>query len=203
MKSFATDAALKNEYYRDHYFSVDMVELHLKDSQGRNSALYLNSGGIDIVYDSPTAPTSGNNTYTAQGDFIGFSPLSEDFDVKVGKFSIYLSAINNNYISKFIDGEVEGKRVVIYKAFFNLTTFEIISSPILMFDGLIYNFAISEGAKSCQINVDCSSLFADFERTAGRKTNNWSNWLYQGSDYDNSMDKSGWVGQTEFKWGRI
>jgi hypothetical protein len=72
-----------------------------------------------------------------------------------------------------------------------------------MFDGLIYNFAISEGAKSCQINVDCSSLFADFERSAGRKTNNWSNWLYQGSDYDNSMVKSGWVGQTEFKWGRI
>ena len=206
MKSFASDPALKTEYYRDHCFAVDLVELHLKTSNGGNDPLYLNSGGIDISYNSPTAPTTpvgGTNTYTAQGDFIGFSPLAEDFDVRVGKFSIFLSAISNNYSSKFINYEIEGKRVVIYKAFLNLTTFAIISQPILMFDGLIYNFAITEGAKSCQINVDCSSLFADFERTAGRKTNNWSNWLYQGGNYDMSMDKSGWVGQSEFKWGRV
>lgn len=203
MKSFYTDSALRSEYYRDHNFAIDLVEIHLKDNAGLADPLYLCTGGIDVDYDSATAPDTGVNTYTAQGDFIGFSSLTEDFDVKVGKFSIYLSGIGNSYVSKFINTEVEGKRVVIYKAFMDLTTFQIVSQPILMFDGVVYNFAISEGARSCQINVDCSSLFADFERTTGRKTNNWSNWLFQGNNYDMSMEKSGWVGQTEFKWGRL
>jgi hypothetical protein len=45
-------------------------------------------------------------------------------------------------------------------------------------------------------------LFADFERSNGRKTNNWSNWLFQGVQYDKAFVKSGWVGETEIKWGR-
>jgi hypothetical protein len=53
------------------------------------------------------------------------------------------------------------------------------------------------------MTLECSSLFADFERTAGRKTNNWSNWLYQGVEYDTAMEKASFVGQIEFKWGKI
>jgi hypothetical protein len=51
--------------------------------------------------------------------------------------------------------------------------------------------------------VDCSTLFADFERTAGRKTNSGSNWLYQGTTSDTAFEKSGFVGNTEFLWGRL
>lgn len=207
MKSFAYTNN-KDEYYRDHTISVDCVELHLKDASGANQALYLCSGGFDITFDSATAPTAGTNTYAAQGNFIGFSGMSEDFDVKVGKFTITLSAINNDYLSKFINWEVEGKRVVIYKAFLSFGSsgtgpLALVADPIMMYDGTIYNFTVAETAKSCQISIDCSSLFADFERTAGRKTNNWSNWLFQGDQSDTCMEKAGWVGQTEIKWGRL
>lgn len=179
----------RDEFYRDHCFAVDLVSLAIP-----SGTLYINTGGVDIVYNS--------NTYTAQGDFLGFSKLSEDFDVKVGKFTIYLSGLGSNYISKFVSAGTEGSRVRIHKAFLNLSTLAIIDNPVLLFDGSIYNIAITETAKSCQINVDCSSLFADFERTSGRMTNNWSNWLYQGQQYDLCMDKSGYVGNTEFLWGR-
>jgi hypothetical protein len=179
----------RDEFYRDHCFAVDLVSIALP-----TGTLYLNTGGVDIVYNS--------NTYTAQGDFLGFSKLSEDFDVKVGKFTIYLSGLGTNYISKFVSAGTEGSRVKIYKAFLNLSTLAIIDNPVLLFDGSIYNIAITETAKSCQINIDCSSLFADFERTNGRKSNNWSNWLFQGSNSDDCFEKSGWVGTTEFKWGR-
>jgi hypothetical protein len=208
MKDFASNAANKSEYYRDHTIMVDCVELHLKDASGANQPLYLCSGGADLTFDTLTAPTAGANTYSAQGDFIGFTSLAEDFDVKVGKFSIYLSGIGNDYINRLINYEVEGKRVVIYKAFLNFgptgqDPLSLVASPILMFDGIIYNFAVSESNKSCQITIDCSSLFADFERTNGRKTNNWSNWLFQGSNSDDCFEKSGYVGQTEYKWGRL
>lgn len=207
MKDFALTAN-RDEYYRDHTISVDCVELHLKDNLGANQALYLCSGGFDVAFDSATAPTAGTNTYSAQGNFIGFSGMSEDMEVKVGKFTITLSGIGNDYISKFINYEVEGKRVVIYKAFLGFGNtgtdpLSLVAAPILMYDGTIYNFSVNETAKTCQISVDCSSLFADFERSNGRKTNNWSNWLFQGANTDKCFDKAGWVGQTEFKWGRV
>jgi hypothetical protein len=206
MKDFAfTDN--RSEYYRDNVIAIDCVELHLKTRSGQNDPLYLASGGADLTFPTATAPTPGNNVYTAQGDFIGFSSINEDFDVKVGKFSIFLSGISNGYVNKLIDYEVEGKRICLYKAFLGFgpqgtDPLGLVAPPILMFDGIIYNFAVVESAISCQITIDCSSLFADFERSNGRKTNNWSNWLFQDNRYDAAFEKSGWVGQTEIKWGR-
>lgn len=207
MKSFYTTPN-RDEYYRDHTISVDCVELHLTNTTGANDTLYLCNGGFNVTFDSPTAPEAGNNVYVAQGNFINFSGMSEDIDVKVGKFTITLSGVGNDYISKFINYEVEGKRVCIYKAFLGFgpagtDPLSLVAAPILMYDGTIYNFSIQETNRTCQISVDCSSLFADFERTNGRKSNNWSNWLFQGEQYDKAFEKSGWVGSTEFKWGRL
>jgi hypothetical protein len=207
MKDFS-QTLNRDEYYRDHTIAIDCVELHLKTPSGASIPQYLCSGGSDLSFDTATAPTAGTNVYSAQGDFIGFSSLSEDFQVSVGKFSIFLSGINTTYASYLMNNEIEGKRVCIYKAFLNFgaggtSNLQLAAAPILMFDGIIYNFAIVESEKSCQITIDCSSLFADFERTAGRKSNNWSNWFYQGVKGDMCFDKAGWVGQTEFKWGRL
>lgn len=193
----------RSEYYRDHTIAVDCVEIQL-----RNDPLYLTTGGFDVTFDSPTAPTSGEHTYTAQGNFIGFSSMSEDIDVKVGKFSITLSGVDNDYFSKFFNKNPEGARVVIYKAFLNFgptgtDPLSLVADPILIYDGQIYNFSVQETQETCQISLDCSSLFADFERVNGRKSNNWSNWLFQGAQYDKCFEKAGWVGQTEFKWGRL
>jgi hypothetical protein len=206
MKIYAE--GLRDEYYRQNFIAADLVELHLKNTSGVNTPLYLTTGGFDITWASTTAPTA-NPIYTAQGEFMGFSPMSEDFDVRVGKFSIYLSGVGNNLVSQFVAGEFEGKRVVIYKAFLAFQTvggiesLNIVSNPIMMFDGTIYNITITESQVSCQISVDCSSLFADFERTAGRKTNNGSNWLYQGVEYDKAFDKAGFIGNQEIKWGKV
>ena len=182
----------KDEFYRDKFIAVDMVEFHLT-----GGTVYLNSGGFDITWNG--------NTYTAQGDFLGFSTVSEDFDIKVGKFSIYLSAINVALTAAFIGTDFEGRRVVIRKAFldFDPMTLSIIDSPIVIFDGQIYNVSVTETANSASISVECSTLFADFERTAGRKTNNGSNWIFQGVSTDTSFEKSGFVGNTEFLWGRL
>jgi hypothetical protein len=191
-----------DQIYDDRFIAVDLVEIHLKNQLGTNTPLYLTNANFSIAYDSPTAPTAGSNVYTAQGEFMGYSTVPEEFDVKVGKFSIYLSAINNNYINLFTQNEIEGKRVVIYKAFLEYNNLTIIPDPIILFDGIIMNIAITESSRSCSIGIDCSTLFSDYERTNGRKTNNNSNWLFQGVEYDKAMDKTGFTGNTELKWGR-
>ena len=187
MKSYSNN--LRTEFYRDNFVAIDLVRLDTLTPR------YFATGGADITYDG--------NTYTAQGDFIGFSSLSEDFDVKVGKFTIYLSGVFSTLVNTFVNQDYEGRRVRVYKVFLNRTTGEIVdSTAILMFDGQIYNVNIQEGSRTCQINIECSTLFADFERSAGRKTNNASNWLFQGSTADKTMSKSGFVGSQEFRWGK-
>jgi hypothetical protein len=195
MKTYDTN--LRNEFYRDRFICIDLLDLYLTDAEGDADYLFLCGGGFDIV--------QGGNTYTAQGDFIGYSTVSEEFDVKVGKFSIYLSALGSGMINRFVDKDVEGKRVRIRKAFLDITStsMAIINTPIIVFDGQIYNVSVVETENSASITIDCSTLFADFERTAGRRTTNGSNWLFQGSTVDTAFEKSGFVGQTEFLWGRL
>ena len=210
MKSYSSQQ--REQFYSNQFVAVDLIEIHLTDLNKASAPLYLTNAGMNIQYDSPTAPTSGTNTYTSLGEFIGFSTVDEDFDVKVGKFTVSLSGVANDFVSKFVYQDpttgnridLEGKRVVIYKAFLNINNgLKIVDSPILLFDGIIFNISINESAITCQINIDCSTLFADFERNAGRKTNNGSNWQYQGSTYDTAFKQAGIVGNTEYKWGKL
>lgn len=200
---------IQDEYYRDHYISVDLVEIHLKNSSGANDPLYLCSGGFDITYDSSTAPTAGVNTYKAQGEWMGFSDMSEDFEVRVGKFTVTLSGVGTSYVNNFTQYDPEGLRVVIMRAFLAYTvsngveSLTVVPVPVVLYDGIIYNVAITEGKNSCQVNIECASLFSDFDRTSGRKSNNGSNWLYQASTYDTSMEQAGFVGESNFLWGRV
>ena len=197
---------VRTEFYRSNFIAVDLLEFHL------STPTYLATGAMNISWDSPSAPTAGVNTYLAQGNFIGFTGFTEDFDVRLGKFSISLSGVGNNYVQAFVGTNLEtdksnkinyeGARVIIYKAFLNVNTLAIVGDPLMIFDGYIFNVGITETRNSCLISVECSTLFADFDRTSGRKTNNGSNWLFQGSTYDTSMEQSGYVGNTEYKWGR-
>ena len=195
MKSYST--AISDQFNSDRFVAVDLVELYLLDSSYASAPLYLCTGGFDVSY--------AGHTYTAQGDFIGFSSVAEDFDVKVGRFQIYLSAVGNSYVNKFVDTDFEGRRVIIRKAFLDIDagTLAIIDAPIIIFDGQIYNISITESRSSSSISLDCATLFADFERTNGRKTNSGSNWLFQGVTTDTCFEKAGFVGTTEFKWGRL
>ena len=97
-----------------------------------------------------------------------------------------------------------------YEVFLDINTLQIVGTEdsagqiaaINMFDGEVYNVSIQETATSCGISVEASSHFADFERQAGRRTNDWSNWLFQGVQYDTAFEKAGFVGNQEFLWGR-
>jgi hypothetical protein len=189
MKSYP--AAIQEEYNRKNFIVVNLVSLYLPAG-----TLNFCTGGFDLEHDGVT--------YSAQGEFIGFSNVNEDFDVKVGKFTIYLSALTSGILDYFVDQDIEGRRVVVSKAFLEIEPFtlDIILAPVLVFDGQISNISIVEGASTASINVDCVTLFADFERRAGRKTNNGSNHAFQNNTYDQAFKQAGYVGNTEFKWGR-
>ena len=171
MKSYSTE--LQDEFKRSKFIAVDLVELYMIDENGQNDFVFLTNAGFDIEH--------SGRTYSAQGNYLGFSSVSEDFDVRVGKFSIYVSALNVPLVNKFYGKDFEGKRVVIRKAFldFDPMTLEIVDQPIMVFDGIIYNIIITETNSTASMQIECSTLWADFERVNGRKTNNSSNHLFQ------------------------
>lgn len=190
VKSFSTDTLIRDEYYRDHNFAIDLIDI------GTSTPTRVCSGFIDVEYLS--------NTYSAQGEFMGYSPVQEDFEVKLNKVTIQLSALPTNYFSRFASGTVEGSTVKIYKAFLDLNTLAIVqNTPILLFQGEVYNVIIQEQKNTATIGLEVSSVFADFERSAGRKTNNWENWRFQDEKYDTAFEQAGYIGQTEFMWGRV
>jgi len=187
---------IKDEFNRQKFIAVDLVDFFLEDEQGNANTLSLCNGGFDIESDGVT--------YQAQGDFIGFSSVKEEFDVKIGKFTISLTALNQQVVDDFTTSKPEGKRVRIRKAFLDFQPFTLdpVDTPIILFDGQIFNYSITETNTTATLEVSCSTLFADFERRAGRRTTNSSNWLFQGFTRDRIFDKAGFVGNTEFLWGR-
>lgn len=198
MKNYPS--AIREEYYRQGFIAVDLLEVHLYDENNNPLPYYFSNGGIPIRANSSL--TGQEVVYTAFGEFMGFTSMSESLDVSVGKFSIGLSGLSPGFFNDLLTNASEGRRVVIKKVFLDLQSLQVIDQPITIYEGYIYNYALTEGAKTATLNLSCSSLFSDFERTNGRKTNNWSNWLFQGLKYDKAMDKAGFVGQTEFLWGR-
>jgi hypothetical protein len=204
MKDFLnTHPDAYNAFNSPSFFSVDLVEIHLYTGVNTPVPLYFCTGGYDIEWDSTTAPTSGVINYASQGQFLGFNGVEENIDVRVGKFSMIISALDSATKLALLNNVIQGSRVVVWKAFLSKTTGEILDTPIMVFDGQIYNFNAVDGARTSTIQIECSSIFADFERTAGRKTNNESNWLLQGVKYDTSLEKAGIVANTEYNWGRL
>ena len=201
MNVIRTWSNVLDEIYRENFFSVDVVYIALLDNTGvitDDSTLRLATGGIDI----PIQFTDNTyKTFTAQGDFMGFNPIEDTLDAKLGKFSIQLSGLTSGMVQRFLNKDFEGQRVQVAKIFLNYQTLQNFAQYVI-FDGIIYNATITEDEKTCTITIDVATLWADFDRKSGRMTDNNSNWVFQGgSTLDKCFQKSGSVGQISFQWG--
>lgn len=114
---------------------------------------------------------SGGNTFSASGHFLEIGQPRETEELRVGSLVITLSAVDKAYISVFLAEEYINRRVRIWKAILSASN-QIIGDAIPVFDGEIVGYGIGEDAESSTISVSCASHWADFERKAGRMTNN-------------------------------
>lgn len=174
-------------------FAADLIELHL------STPLYFTSTNIDIDFDSDTAPTTGSNTYLAQGQFLFFSNITESSDLRVGQIDMTFTAVDTTTVALLINNEFMNKRVVIYRAVldneYNFTSDDVFT----VFDGNIMGYSINETNETATVTITVASQFADFERTNGRKTNPASQQIHFASD--KGMDFSAQIVK-DLKWGR-
>lgn len=123
------------------------------------------------ITDNFHAVTKGADSFLAVGHLLGIGQTQETQELRIGSLQISLSAVDQAYVSIFLSSDYLNRRVRIWKAVLD-SSGAIVGDAIPTFDGEITGFSIAEDQQSSTITVSCSSHWADFERKAGRLTNN-------------------------------
>jgi hypothetical protein len=159
----STLSALQGDSFRIcHLISIDI-----------GAGIYLTDFTHDI--------DDGSNVYEAGGGLIGVSGTSESSELRVGSVDISLSSVNQAYLSIFLSQNWINKSVVLSKAVID-NAGQIIGEPVVTFDGLLSSFQVSESDSTSSISLQVASHWADFDRKAGRLTNNNSQQFYFAGD---------------------
>lgn len=174
-------------------FIADLLELHLA------TPIYFSTTNINLIYNSPTSIDSSATTFLAQGQFLSYGQVVESSDLRVGTIELNFTAVDTTMVAVVLNNDYIDKRVVIYRAILN-SDYSFTSNDVFMiFDGFITGYAISEEEQTASLVLTCSSQFADFERTGGRRSNPASQNLYFPND--RGMDFSPQIVK-DIKWGR-
>lgn len=174
-------------------FLADLIELHL------DTPIYFTTTNINLIYNSPTSPDSSATTYLAQGQFVGYGNINESADLRVGTLELTFTAVDSTMVAVVLNNDYIDKRVVIYRAILNNDYSFTDTDVFLTFDGYVTGYTIKEEAQTATLILECSSQFADFERTNGRRTNPASQNLHFATD--RGMDFSPQIVK-DIKWGR-
>jgi len=170
----------KNAFEMAHLVKIDFA-----------TAVYLTDHAHDISHSSIT--------YEAGGHLLGIAAINETSEIRVGSVSLKLSGVQQAQIATLLSGNYIDRQVTIKRVVLD-SVGAIIGDPILIYDGRISHFSITDGDDSSEIDLTVASHWADFELKAGRKTNDSSQQMYFSGD--KGMAFSGLMTK-DIKWGRV
>ena len=167
----------------DSINTCHLIELKLPTPQ------YLTDNGFDIDYSS--------NTYVANGYLLDFDASKESKDLRVNSLDIELTAVNQTFISLFLNNNWINRQVIIRRAV--LSDSGSIIGTFIIFDGQITEFEVTEQDDSAEMTLSVASHWADFERTNGRLTNNNSQQFHFSGDLGFQYSANS---IRDIKWGK-
>lgn len=166
---------------------ITAVDAEVRIEHGVLIDLYVNSATpstpyrISNCYKPIEYPAGSGNIYQALAGFLTVSEIQSNVNSTNDDIQIGLSAIPSVYISEILGYPIKGAEVVIYRAFFDYTTQEVLTGEVYRrFNGVITNFNIQEdidpnsAAPSVNhtITVMASSILGVLEnKVTGRRTN--------------------------------
>ncbi len=185
--------AITDELAKDQIAFSDLLELHFTDSP--YNPLTLTNSPIDIAVDTLT---STGKTFAANGDMLSFDTVQETIEARVNQVNIVLSSASNTITNLFFNNDYIDRRVVIYRVFYD-QQFNIIDVPVMLFDGEIQGYQVNETGTTSTLSVTTASVFYDFDRIHGRRTNSTSQQTYFPAD--RGFDQAAVV-TDKIKWGK-
>jgi len=162
---------------RDAIVSYLLIEIGVSSPVSGKNAVYYTDAPFDITYDTSTAPDSGSNVYSAQGNFLAISQAQENSELRVSSISLTLSALNLTNITTFAKSDQINQKVSIHRVFWNQATDDLIydsagDTPILIFKGKISGYKIADARDTATLTLQVDSQFTNFEKVNCRRTNN-------------------------------
>ena len=184
-------STITTELAKDRLRFADLLELHFESPND----LYLTNGPLDITVDTDT---STGKTFAANGELLTFDTITETGQARVNQINFALSGASKTITNLFLNNNYVDRRIVIYRHFFNNESVAI-GTPVMLFDGEMTAFQINESGTSSTVSVTSSSVFYDFDRIAGRRTNTTSQQTHYA--FDKGMDFASVV-DDRIKWGK-
>lgn len=130
------------------------------------------ASGTVYATDAYRAITWDGNEYIANGHLLSYTGIEESAELQVAQARFALSGVDQSLISVVLIENVLDRRVRVWTAFLDSDD-AIIGDPILIFDGRMDAPVIDEDPTggTCTVSISASNQFADFNRRAGRRTN--------------------------------
>ena len=161
------------------------------------STLRYTDGPFDITYDG--------NTYEAQGNFLGISETSEVSELQITNISITLNGLDLTSIQTLCVSSQINQPVTIRKVFLDPNDYSLIGDStgdkaVILFKGKIAGYKTVNATDTATITLDVNSLFTNFNRLSGRRTNQSS--LQQEFANDFGFEYSH-ESIRDIKWGKV
>jgi hypothetical protein len=152
--------------------------------------IYITDYGQDITYNS--------QNYDASSYILEVGGASETGDIRVNSMDLILSAVEQSYVSLFLNNNYVNVAVTIQRACLD-DNGAVIGEPITYFDGRIVGYGIEDSGQDSTLNVEIASHWQDFDKVQNRKTNSKSQQFWFPNDRGFQYAAST---ITNLKWGR-
>jgi hypothetical protein len=149
----------------DEIIYADLLELHFP------TPIFLTDAPHDMYL--TTSTSGGDQSFAANGEWLGYSNVSETGVPRINSVSITLDGISTTFPNQFLNNPYVNTRAVIYRVFLN-DDHSVIGSPVMIWDSEITSYNIQDSTQASQVTVITSSVFYDFEKTRGRRSNSAS-----------------------------
>tara|TARA_R100000951_G_scaffold36129_3_gene30877 strand:+ start:4151 stop:4702 length:552 start_codon:yes stop_codon:yes gene_type:complete len=175
--------SLITELAKDSFDLCNLISIDV------GSGIHLTDYFHDIAY--------SGDTYDSSDHLISMGSPRESRDLRVNTLNVSLSGVEQTYISVFLQNDFINRRVIIYKA--AMDSGSIVGAPMTLFDGRLTRFEIRESNSRSEVVLEVASHWADFEKEAGRLTNNNSQQFFFSNDLGFEYAANT---VRDLKWGR-
>ena len=173
------------------FLYAELIEFQLA------TPLYMTTASYDIQ--TSTATSSGTQVYLAQGKFLAYSGVRQSDELRVNNVAIQLSGSTDTFVNLVLQDQYLHRRIDIYRTWIDIATNSLIDSPSLVYSGTITGGDVLDNANNCEVTLTTSNEFYDFDKLAGRKTNQASQQRWY--PFDNGMLFST-TAIADIKWGK-
>ncbi len=142
--------------------------------------------------------TAMTNTFVSSPDLQTTSDITESGELRINQTSIELGGESQTYVSLFFNNDYIDVRGRIWKAVLDSSDV-VIGSPVLIFDGRITTYGITDDETSSKVVISLASHWKDFELVKNRMTNSNTQKLYFSSDLGLEFAHET---RKDIKWGK-